>query len=560
VSEKPGRLAKERSRPDSRDAATGAALTTELLEPAVDRLRLLAAFFAVFIVLEGAVSFAVQHFTGDHPPPSEQRWEAIGAGTAFAILLSLYLAIRTRALSTRRLLYLGIVCWIALALVLSFADHADYFWRDGHRLHGIPWVCLFIMLVPFFFPISTTAVALTGLAMAAAGPAAMWILSRVLDLDAPLLGAYLDVFIPGVLATLLALIPARVIQRLGAEVREARRLGSYVLEERLGQGGMGEVWRAQHRLLARQAAVKLIKPSALGESSGVRERFAREAQATASLRSPHTVALYDYGFSDDGHLYYAMELLDGLDLERLVQRFGAQPVSRVIPWLRQVCHSLHEAHRAGLVHRDIKPANIFVCRYGVDYDFVKVLDFGIVALRGDTWTDDPQLTADGTICGTPAYMAPELASGRHPVDARTDIYALGCVMYWLLTGRAVFEGRSPVEVIAGHLERRPTPPSEVGSGAIPAELEALVLACLAKSPEDRPLSVAHLQERLEAVPIEDPWAPDRTAEWWDTHVPEDAHEESRSPANGDTSASADPDSVSLRDTPVRPAVRRDKQG
>jgi serine/threonine-protein kinase len=343
-------------------------------------------------------------------------------------------------------------------------------------------------------------------------------------------------------------------------VREARRLGSYVLEERLGQGGMGEVWRARHRLLARQAAVKLIKPSALGESSRVRERFGREAQATASLRSPHTVALYDYGFSDEGHVYYAMELLDGLDLERLVQRFGAQPVGRVVPWLRQICHSLHEAHRAGLVHRDIKPANIFVCRYGVDYDFVKVLDFGIVALRGDTWTGDPQLTADGTICGTPAYLAPELASGRHPIDGRADIYALGCVAYWLLTGRPVFEGRSPVEVIAGHLERQPAPPSQVGAAPVPAELEALVMSCLEKSPEDRPLSVERLRELLDAVRIEDPWTQERAKEWWTTHQPEEAREETEAPADEDAPASSDPDSVSFGDTPVRlPASRRDEQ-
>jgi len=554
-SPKPGRLAKQPSRRDAWGAGTAGDAGSAFLDPAVHRLGLLSGLLAVVIAFEAGLSVVIQHLSGDHPDPTEQLWDTIGAGLSIVLSLGLFAAIRTRALPTRGLLQLGIACWIALAFVVSFGDHADYFWEDGHGLHGIPVVCIFIMLAPFVFPVSTKAIAVTGLAMASASPAGLWAVSRVLGYQAPTFTTYLDVFIPAVLAALVALIPARVLQRMGAEVLEARRLGSYVLEERLGQGGMGEVWRARHRLLARQAAVKLIRPSALGESSTVMERFGREAQATASLRSPHTVALYDYGTSDDGHLYYAMELLDGLDLESLVRRYGAQPASRVLPWLLQICHSLHEAHVSGLIHRDIKPANVFVCRYGADDDFIKVLDFGIVALRGESLAGDPQLTADGTICGTPAYMAPEMVRGGETVDGRADIYALGCVTYWLLTGRPVFEGRSPVEVIAGHLERRPTPPSQVSPDPVPPDLEALVLTCLEKSPDDRPASVDQLRQRLEALHIPDAWTKERATEWWDAHRPEKAE----STADRTGSSSAELDSLSIRDTPVQPfSVRRDE--
>ncbi len=252
----------------------------------------------------------------------------------------------------------------------------------------------------------------------------------------------------------MAYVGARVLSALGDEVRKARELGSYHLLERLGQGGMGEVWRARHRLLARPAAIKLIRPqsgpSIVGSEAAT--RFEREAQAISSLRSPHTVDLFDFGIADDGTFYYVMELLDGLDAERIVNQFGPMPAERVIHVIRQVCHSLSEAESISLVHRDIKPANIMLCRYGEDYDFVKVLDFGIVKTIDEPGTAErtatvTALTIEHVVRGTPAFIAPEQALGGRPVDHRTDIYGTGCLLYWLLTGQLVFTGDTPMQLL-----------------------------------------------------------------------------------------------------------------
>ena len=279
---------------------------------------------------------------------------------------------------------------------------------------------------------------------------------------------------------------------------------------------MGEVWRARHRLLARPAAIKLIRPPAASSIIGSEavSRFEREAQAIASLRSPHTVELFDFGIADDGTFYYVMELLDGLDAERIVKKFGPMPAERVIHVIRQVCHSLSEAESISLVHRDIKPANIVLCRYGEDYDFVKVLDFGIVkaihepATAGGA-TTVPALTAEHVVRGTPAFIAPEQVLGGLRVDHRADIYATGCLTYWLLTGQLVFTGDTPMEFLIQHTQATPQPPSARTELPIPKELDAIVLACLAKNPSDRPQTARELARRLEAVPVSCEWTAGR---------------------------------------------------
>jgi serine/threonine-protein kinase len=245
-----------------------------------------------------------------------------------------------------------------------------------------------------------------------------------------------------------------------------------------------------------------------------RARFEREAQVTAALRSPHTIELYDFGVSGDGTFYYVMELLDGLDLQTLVEEHGPQPPERVVKILRQACHSLHEAHLAGITHRDIKPANIFLCRYGTDLDFVKVLDFGLVkhlaAEKGDG-----QLTQEGVIAGTPAFLPPEMGMGQGNIDGQTDLYALGCVAYWLLSGQLVFEQSSSMAMVVSHARDVPPPLSERTDQALPEGLERIVMRCLEKEPANRPANAKALADALEVVEIVDVWTPEREKAWWD---------------------------------------------
>jgi hypothetical protein len=345
-----------------------------------------------------------------------------------------------------------------------------------------------------------------------------------------------------VVAVLMAHLFARHITRARREVEaaraeverardQARELGSYRLVECLGKGGMGEVWRAEHRLLAREAAIKLINPSARSGSEELKVRFRREAQALAALRSRHTIELFDYGVADDGTFFFVMELLHGVDLERLVEQHGPQPYARVIPLLIQVCASLGEAHEAGLVHRDIKPANIFVCRAADELDVVKVLDFGLVraALGPDEQPDaglsagsvrnlgaaEDKLTMAGAM-GTPGFMAPEQALGR-PLDGRADLYALGCVAFWLLSGRMVFEVSDPVQrVLAPLTEELPDLRARLPRD-VPEELVALIVACLQRSPDARPSSARALALSLRAVAVADSggaWSEQHLVRWW----------------------------------------------
>jgi eukaryotic-like serine/threonine-protein kinase len=334
---------------------------------------------------------------------------------------------------------------------------------------------------------------------------------------------FLGLVFPYLIVVAMAYGGARVVYQLGREIKRARELGSYQLEEKLGEGGMGEVWRARHRMLTRPAAIKLIRPSSDGGAGGgVSEeavrRFEREAQVIARLRSPHTVELFDFGRAEDGAFYYVMELLDGLDAHSLLRRFGPIPPERAIYLLRQVCHSLSEAQSCGLVHRDIKPANIFLCRYGEDYDFVKVLDFGIVGTVHGAEETSPMHTQGNAVRGTPAFIAPEQAMGMD-VDWRADIYATGCVAYWLLTGKLVFTADTAMGLLLQHAHTPPKPPSLRTELPIPPALDDLVLACLAKDPAKRPQSAGELSLRLADLECATAWTQTRARDWWLTHQP-----------------------------------------
>jgi serine/threonine-protein kinase len=254
-------------------------------------------------------------------------------------------------------------------------------------------------------------------------------------------------------------------------------------------------------------------------SDDLQRRFEREAQAIARLRSPHTVELFDFGIADDGAFYYVMELLDGLDADALVRRTGPLPAERVIHVIRQVCHSLSEAESCGLVHRDIKPANIFLCRYGEEHDFVKVLDFGLVKATRTTTEAGPALTQELTVQGTPAFIAPEQALGTSVLDGRADIYSTGCVAYWLLTGHLVFTGETPLALVMHHAHTPPTAPSAHTELPIPAALDELILSCLSKDPAHRPQSARELSSRLGAITGADEWTEEHARKWWVTHQP-----------------------------------------
>ena len=313
-------------------------------------------------------------------------------------------------------------------------------------------------------------------------------------------------FIVGSFAAFSALA-LRVVIGLRKRASEAMRLGQYTLTERLGEGGMGEVYRATHAMLRRPTAVKLLK----GQNETSLQRFEREVQLTARLKHPNTIAIFDYGRTPDGIFYYAMEYLDGLTLEQLVEEHGPQPPARVVHVLRQICGSLGEAHAVGLIHRDVKPANIALCDRGRAFDFVKVLDFGLVknvATAGDTDTTDRMLT------GTPLYLSPEAIAAPEKVDARSDLYAVGAVGYYLLTGDHVFGGRTLVEVCSHHLHTLPVRPSEKLGTPLPRDLEDVLLACLEKRPEARPRDANALAKQLAQCSCVDEWGDDEASAWW----------------------------------------------
>ena len=311
---------------------------------------------------------------------------------------------------------------------------------------------------------------------------------------------------------------SRVIYGLRAEVREARRLGQYVIEKKIGGGGMGEVYLARHGMMRRPSAIKLLRADQSGAASLA--RFEREVQLTARLTHPNTITIFDYGRTHDGVFYYAMELLDGATLQRIVAVNGPQPPGRVVRILSMVCGALAEAHAIGLIHRDIKPANIMLCTQGGERDVVKLLDFGLV--KEFEVGRDVNLTGENIVIGTPQYMAPESILNRESVDGRADIYALGSVAYFLLAGTDVFDGKSVVEVCSQHLHQKPAPLSTLGI-EVPPALEALVLACLEKDPNLRPQTAVELRQRIEACPVE-PWDREAALAWW-RMFPTDLHDD-----------------------------------
>ena len=438
---------------------------------------------------------------------------------ASAVLgLVVYVVARRELLSPQRLLDLGLVFQVAGALGIAATRLWTALPARADSLFGLmPAECVWIVLYPLVVPNTPRKVLGASLLAASSGPA-VYVMSAAAS-GAAINRADLFFFTSNYTCAFLAYLTSRLMHSMGVRLKHAREIGSYELLDLIGEGGMGEVWRARHRLLARPAAIKLIRHDVLGSNQRTRDaivrRFEREARDTAALGSVHTVDIFDFGITQEGHFYYVMELLDGISLERFVQTFGPMEPARVVYLLRQVTHSLGEAHSRGLLHRDIKPANIFMCRLGPDEDFAKVLDFGLV--KHFETHDGSMLTMEGSTAGTPAYMAPEIALGRPGVDGRSDLYSLGCVAYYMLTGSPVFSGDTPVATALAHVNETPVPPSARSEFEVPSALEAVVLDCLAKDPAQRPQSATDLEQRLAATIPANGWTPENAHAWWELH-------------------------------------------
>jgi hypothetical protein len=499
-------------------------LPADLLRQASGRLQILALIGASLWALGPLLGHLAVYFTD----PGNPRWAQFGATDAIAVVsvligLSLYGYLRRRDHDPAFIMDLALVYMVICAAGIALMFHL------GPPAAGpmdtkpmITWIGPVILMFAALVPGSPWKLLVAGFIAASMDPLGMVIAQAT--------GYYhygrpiqtLVMHYPTYLLLGVGVVISHVVNRLGRQVAKERELGSYRLGELIGRGGMGEVFKASHRMLARPAAIKLIHPEMLAlqdrrSASLAIARFHREAEAAAKLRSPHTVELYDFGETEDGTLYFVMELLEGMDLETLIRKEGPLPQKRVVHILRQVCESLEEAHASGLVHRDIKPANIHVGRVGLRHDFVKVLDFGLVKSVSGPVGEDSMATAAGLTPGTPAYMAPEMALGEK-TDGRADLYALGCVAYFLLTGQLVFEATAGLQMIAKHIQETPLPPSRRTELDVSPELDRVVLACLAKKPENRPQSAAEVDRMLAEIEIE-PWSEEEATRWWRTHQP-----------------------------------------
>jgi eukaryotic-like serine/threonine-protein kinase len=481
-------------------------LPDDLLRQANRRLQILSLLAAALWFLGPIFGHLALHFTS----PGDARVRSLGfidavAAVGFVTSVALHIMLRYTRRSPEFVINLGLVYLVLTAIDLGVVIHwgpVSTTTTDGTPM--ITWIGPVILMTAAIIPAEPRRMAVAAFLAASMDSVGMLVARAAGMYHFHGTATAFLMHYPNYLMAGVAVAISAVVTRLGQQVTKAREMGSYRLGELLGRGGMGEVYLAHHRMLARPAAIKLIRPEALAGENGAKAqlaatRFRREAEAAAQLKSPHTVQLYDFGTTDEGRLYLVMELLEGITLEHLVRAEGPLPAGRAIHILRQVCESLEEAHDAGLIHRDIKPANIHLGRVGREGDFVKVLDFGLVKSVGGTDGQDSLASVAGLAIGTPAYMAPEMVSGEAELDGRTDLYSLGCVAYYLLTGELVFAGETALQTALLHVSQPPVAPSQRTGNPVPAELERLVLACLAKDPADRPQSASELNAGLAAV-------------------------------------------------------------
>jgi tRNA A-37 threonylcarbamoyl transferase component Bud32 len=494
-------------------------LPDDLLRQASRRLGIMALIAAALWILAPTLGHLAFRATN----PGDPEWARFRINDAVATIgcavsVGLYFYLRARDWDPGFVINLSLWYLVVSAFGIGVVMHSTPMVRGMLMVSPtITYTAPVMLIFAAIVPVPPWKMLVAGFLAASMDPLGMVVWKAAGRIDYGPLSNVLVMHYPNYLLLGVAVVISAVVTRLGEQVAKERELGSYRLGELLGRGGMGEVYRATHRMLARPAAIKLIRPEVL--AAGDREttqmataRFRREAQAAANLRSPHTVELYDFGVTEDERLYFVMEFLEGMDLESLVSLHGPVPARRVVHILRQVCESLAEAHAGGLVHRDIKPANIHVGRVGLRHDFVKVLDFGLVKSVAGGSDENSLATGAGLTPGTPAYMAPEMALGE-AVDGRADLYALGCVAYYLLTGQRVFEADNAFQLIAKHMQEPPVPPSQRSGIPAEPELERVVLGCLAKSPEGRPPSATELDRMLGEIGIE-PWSEEEAKQWW----------------------------------------------
>jgi eukaryotic-like serine/threonine-protein kinase len=498
------------------------AMPPDLLQQSCRRVRIMAATIASIWLIVLLMNMVVAKLLGHRGMAGTMPWPFPGLWITLAGIVvagAAYSAAFRLCSRPERVINVALALQIVTAAAVTTLLH----WYPIITTHGISWLCVIILVHPSVVPTTPLKTLVVSLLIATFDPLAVWIAHlRGVPIEADTF-TLVWYFLPNYISVALAMIPSHIISGLGRQVTQARELGSYTLGDLLGKGGMGEVYRARHRMLARPAAIKLIRPETLGAGDAAQitiQRFRREAQAAALLRSPHTINLYDFGVTDDGVFYYVMELLEGFDFETLIRRYGPISAGRAVFLLRHACHSLGEAHARGLIHRDVKPSNIFTCRLGLNVDFVKVLDFGLVKQRQDvSHGQTVLLTQPDVTTGTPAFMAPEMALGEPDLDRRVDIYALGCVGYWLLTGRLVFEADTPVKMMLQHIQAEPEPPSAHSEPEIPPELDRVILQCLAKKPGERPSDTMKLADMLASVPLRESWTKEKAEAWWEAHSP-----------------------------------------
>jgi eukaryotic-like serine/threonine-protein kinase len=520
---------------DEREAVRAAAnkeLRGEVLGSSVDRLAGIAGISGLVLM---ACLLAVLGFArrDQHPWTAAYSTFVITLSVAIGTSVLVFALTRLPKLRAQHAYDIGSAYLFVLSLLLGVLRHS-YPWAPGELVRQVSPAVIPILAFAALIPAAPRGSLATLLVAAATDPLALYAM-RGREGAIPLAQILLFCASPFG-AALVGYKISRVVHHLNEGIERAREIGSYRLVERLGAGGMADVWRADHRMLARPAAVKLIRPGVLDHGNKESERllrlFLREARATASLSSPHTIQVYDFGITREGSFYYVMELLNGVDLKTLVDRFGPQVPERVAFLLAQVCHSLAEAHDQSFVHRDVKPANIFTCQRGGDSDFVKVLDFGLVLDRHPT---AEELEDEKRFVGTPAIMAPEMVRFQAPVDARADLYAVGCVGYWLLTGKRVFEAETRHDMLVMHAHQKPVTPSVRVGRPIHSGLEAIVMACLEKNPDRRPQTARELNEGLAALTFDPPWTEERAALWWKHYQPLEPEETPKPAPVSDTS-------------------------